>query len=188
MEDSDPKQVAMSKLIAAIYDYNICTYYLLPLVKLNKFSFGDNNFKQCFVSRDGSKLYVAVARIPDFVHKKEEYLGTTILPNGDMALIFGLHPLWREDFQSFIAGRYSKLSRQAKDAVLAYSGLPFGQMTRDGSIPFTDSRILAIDPDPQSRAKLRRALMSELGVDIPVDQELISIPTEQNYIDDIIHQ
>lgn len=175
----------MSKLIRAIYDYNICTYYLLPLIKLNKFSFGENNFLQCYVSRDGSKLYIELREIPAFVYSKVEYLGTAILPNGNVAVVMGLHPLWEPDFRNFIDGKYSKLSKPAKDAVLAYSGLPFNQHTSN-NVPYTDSRILAINPDPGEREKLRRALMSELGVNIPVDQELISIPTELNYVDDTV--
>lgn len=174
----------MSKFIDAIYDYNTCTYYVLPIVKLNKFSFGNNNFVQCYVSRDGSKVYVELKEVPEFVYSKEEYLGTTILPNGGLAVVFSLPPLLG-DFQNFVAGRFSKFSKPVKDAVLAYSGLPFHQMTRD-NVPHTDARIMALDPDPAVRAKLRNALMSELGAVIPLDQELISVPSEQNYVDDTI--
>lgn len=172
----------MSNLIRAIYDSNLCTYYLLPLVRLNRFSFGKDNFVQCYVSRDGSKLFVELKDIPEFIYKRKDYLGTSLTPTGVCAVI-ALPEDWYNDFVLFKAGKYSKFSPEFQVCVAAYCGLPVNKLNKDG-ILFTDARIVAMDNVPMERAKLRRILSRELEVEIPEDQELISVPNDSEYMDD----
>lgn len=176
----------MSRLLKAIYDCNLCTYYLLPLIRLNKFSFGANNFIQCYVSRDGLLLYVEVRDIPEFVYSRPDYLGITILPSGSTALAFDLPAMWQYDVRAFMLGRYTELTDDAKECIYGYSGLVINQPIQGTNLLNTDSRILALDIDPTVRERLRSALSKELDVQIPIGAELISVPSESNYIDNAI--
>jgi hypothetical protein len=176
----------MSRLLKAIYDCNLCTYYLLPLIRLNKFSFGQNNFIQCYVSRDGLVMFVEVLYIPEFVYHRADYLGITILPSGGTCVSFDLPIMWQYDVRAFMLGRYTELTEDAKECIYAYSGLAINQPIQGSNMSNTDSRILAMDPDPQVRNRLRVALSRELDVDIPIGVELISVPTDSNYIDNAI--
>lgn len=176
----------MSKLIKAIYDSNICTYYLLPLVRLNKFSFGPDNFVQCYTSHDGSKLYIELKEVPEFVYHRDDYLGCTILPGGGLAVALSLPDIWWDDHRKFIAGKYSEFSPEAKKCIRAFSGLAEDQNIIHTHYTYMDSRLIAIGDDPVVRTKLRQILSEELNVEIPITAELISIPNEGNFIDKAI--
>lgn len=181
-----PKHVNMSNLIKAIYDSNLCTYYLLPLVRLNKFSFGPDNFIQCYTNHDGSRLYVELKDVPEFIYHRSDYLGVTILPTGGMAVALSLSDIWWEDHKRFILGQYSKFSEEAKKCIRAFSGLVEDQNILNEHYVHMDSRLIAIGNERNQRAKLRQLLSKELDVEIPVDAELISIPSESNFIDKAI--
>lgn len=176
----------MTRLIEAIYDSNLCTYYLLPLVRLNKFSFGPDNFVQCYTSRDGSKLYVELKDIPEFIYHREDYLGVTILPSGGLAVVIELPDIWWEDYTKFVTGQYSKFSPEARECICAYSGLLENQNIINEHYIYRDSRIIAIEDNTEARTKLRRLLSKELDVFIPIGAELISIPSDSNFIDKAI--
>lgn len=182
-----PKYVwTMSKLLSAIYDSNICTYYLLPLVRLNKFSFGADNFIQCYVSREGDRLYIELRDIPDFVYHRQDYLGITVLPSGGICVAFSLPDIWWEDYSKFQRGKYSKFSPQAKKCIESFSGMTINQISSGGDYAVTDSRILALDSSTRVRDALRKRLAAELDIDIPEDAELISVPSENNFLDNAI--
>ncbi len=176
----------MSRLLKAIYDYNLCTYYLLPLIRLNKFSFGPSNFIQCYVNRNGTVLFVEVRDIPDFVYTRPDYLGITILPSGSTCVALGLPEMWQYDVRAFMLGRYTEFTEDARECIYSYSGLAINQPIQGSTMSSTDSRILAMDPDPNVRDRLRLALSRELDVEIPFGVELISVPVDGNYIDNAI--
>lgn len=174
--------------LSSVYDYNMCTYYLLPLLKTtNKFRFGPKNFRQCYLNRQGTRLYVEVVYFPSRIEYDEHYLGNQIY-KGHLYLIFELPAEWQADVELFREGKYSRLSAAAKERIRTYSGLNYNRLDPESGKPFTDVRLMAIDDDPVMRDHLRQILEEELNVRIAPDQELISPPTDQNYIDDLIQE
>lgn len=169
-----------SEFVRTISAHNITTYYLLPLIQLSKFSFGEANFIDSYVTPDGSTLIVEVIDLrlsPDFtMHPefKSESDGTPCM------ILFELPDRWRPDFELFKLGKYSQMSEQAKIMIYQFSQLSYRSTVDDGR-EVTDARLLAL-----TKADiLREKWVSELGLDergnapLPEDLELMSIPTER---------
>ena len=179
----------MSTFFKAVYDYNICTYYLLPLTRQNKHGFGRSNFKNCFVNRRNPHiLYVEIVYTPKLLIEVDPaYQGTQKI-NGKLYLVYLLPDKWAEDVQLFLKGSYFQMSDDAKDHIRKYAGLMIDQVNAKTGKPWTDARILAIDPDPKKRTFLRLFLERELGTEIPPYQELIAPPNESCFLDDLIQE
>ena len=179
----------MSTFFKAVYDYNICTYYLLPLTRQNKHGFGRSNFKNCFVNRRNPHiLYVEIVYTPKLLIEVDPaYQGTQKI-NGKLYLVYLLPDKWAEDVQLFLKGSYFQMSGDAKDHIRKYAGLMIDQVNAKTGKPWTDARILAIDPDPKKRTFLRLFLERELETEIPPYQELIAPPGEGCFLDDLIQE
>lgn len=175
----------MTNFISAIYDYNICTYYLLPLIKLNRRSFGPKNFKQCYINPEGNKIYILVNYRPEAIEFDDNYLALHHIDENNLFLIFNIPDMWAADVQVFIKGTYTKLSLEAKEMIRCFSGLKYKHLAAKSDVPHTDGRLMAIDDDPQQRAYFRERLEHELGLEIDHSIELISIPNQLNYIENL---
>ena len=82
------------------------------------------------------------------------------------------------DYKLFVAGKYSKMSRVAKDLIIKYSGLKYEVPDENGE-KRTDAVLLALD----KHIVLKETWMAILGVferDLP--DELLSPPTSTSFI------
>lgn len=168
-----------SEFVSAVTRYNMCTWYILPLIYLNKASFGEGNFVESFVNQSGSTLTVEVIML-DICHKdcleSPHLMRKLDRPKEHAFLWYYVPSRWRADFDLFKAGKYSKLSSAAKHRISEYSGLFSGQYA-DG-YQASDARLQALDRSPQ----LRKAWEEELDLlPLSVELELMPIPGPRTY-------
>lgn len=170
-----------SAFVQAITRHNLCTYYLLPLIHLNKVSFGEGNFIDSYVNSQGTILTVEVidcslcSRFRMYTHP--QYLQKVYGHGNYDKVIYQLPSIWEWDFNIFKLGQYSKFSIAAKEQIVNYSGLPVDAWNDDGK-PLTDARILALVKSPV----LKRMWELDLAcLPLPDDLELLDIPGDRNY-------
>lgn len=167
------------QLIEELKTENLCTYFILPLLKLSKVSFVKSNFIDCFITREGRTLAVKVYMVNLLSRKTytAEYT-RTVINDGYNYVLYEIPSKWTRDVQLFRQGKFSKMSEAAKDHIRTYSGLEYRTPTRGGSY-VTDGRLLALDRNPL----LREMWESMYNVVLGDDDELLSIPGDKSYID-----
>lgn len=168
-----------SEFVSTVLKGNLSTWYLLPLIYLNKVSFGQGNFLESYVNSSGTVLTVEIISL-DMCHKdcrKSPYLLLAMDGiNSPSQLWYKLPSVWRQDFRRFKEGKFSEFSPTAKHRIREYAGLPY-QAYYNGTY-ITDSRIHALDKSPI----LRKAWEDELGLlPLPADMELMPIPSPRTY-------
>lgn len=169
-----------SRFVRSLTDVNLSTYFLLPLLELNKFSFGESNFIDTYVNSDGTVLTVEVVdrRLCPSFQTHPEYLKEEQGTQGDY-IWFQIPEKWHKDFLRFKSGSYSKLSNDAKKMIITYSGLSY-KVPGDDNKPITDARLLALEKSQV----LREKWFHELGyhtTELPEDLELLPIPPERAF-------
>lgn len=186
----------MSQLfIEELREVNLCTYYVLPLIKLSKFSFINSNFVNCYLSEDGTKVVVRVVEVllvPRSVTSHSSCCGTyTDTRKRRKFIVFSIPQYWCIDVALFRQGKFSKMSSKAKESIRRFSGLDYKQ--RNGDQVLTDGRLLALDKHPVLKKMWEQQLTSvtpskngksvqRSSVELPDDAELLSIPGKGSYI------
>lgn len=170
------------KLIQELETENLCTYFVLPLLKLSKASFVTSNFIDCYITRDGRVIAVAIymsSLLSRKVYSVEEYMGTIIHEkSGHYYVLFETPRRWARDIDLFRRGKFSKMSLIAKEYIRTYSGLEYRKPTRQKQY-ITDGRLLALDRNPA----LREMWEARIGVTLGDDDELLTKPGDKSYID-----
>src|SRR5450631_3633337 len=119
-----------SEFVNAVTKHNLCTWYMLPLIYLNKASFGEGNFIESFINSSGSTLTVEVVML-DMCHRdclaSPYLLRCNEMPQQYAMLWYYLPRRWKSDFELFKAGKFSKFSARAKHNIQEYSGLFSGR-------------------------------------------------------------
>lgn len=182
------KTQVMSKthpLVSEFARYNLSTFYVLPLIELSMFSFGENsNFINSYVSTDSKFIVVKVIEKlfltqqltmhPNFVRTVED--------NGYSLLVYSIPKEFEVDVELYKQGAYSLLSIEAKAMILKYSGLAVDEIV-DG-VNHSDPRILALE-----RAKTLKDFWIELLYDnsresvLDDTDELLSKPSSKAFIE-----
>jgi hypothetical protein len=144
------------------------TYFIMPLLQLNKSSFGADNFINSYLDKNGYLVvnvkgdensdYSAIERTEYFItdYRRED---------GTLNYIFAIPDEYHRDMELFIEGRYSQLSAKAKVAI-----------TKTQS---SDSFIVKM-LNPQIADKQK--LADELHVNVDLIKEIKSPPSESNFI------
>ena len=170
-----------SAFIQALNTHTLCTWYILPLIGLNKYNFQDANFIDSFVTRDGNFLVVEVRdwNLCPGVSSHKQFLKREEREECDR-LIFNIPTVWGDDMECFLRGTYSKMSDYAKQIIRESSGLQYGYIDPQGKKK-TDAILLALDRSPVLREQWIRELTTpyKMGPDIPEDLELLSLPQER---------
>jgi hypothetical protein len=181
-----------TQLIEELRKENLCTHFILPLLKLSKFSFVASNFVNCYITKQSlpSKTTIVV-QVIDF-----HLLGPNMLFNPHFLRYFtddkGYHYLeffvpskWRVDVVYFRTGRFSLMSKSAKEYIQRYSMLPY-QLYNNGKV-LTDMRLLALNKHPTLKTMWENELSYNEAftsiVELDDDAELLSIPGDESYID-----
>lgn len=168
-----------SEFVNGVTKHNLTTWYLLPLIHLNKISFGQGNFIESYVNSKGSMLTVEVISVSmchDDCFKHRNYWGHREVSEQFSMIYYYLPKKWKNDFDLFVLGRFSALSGEAKRRIREYSGLMYEQW--NGRTYSTDALLHALDKSPI----LREAWEQELDLQpLPEDLELMPIPPERTY-------
>jgi len=181
-------------LIEELRTVNLCTYYILPLLKLSKFSFLNSNFVNSYLTPTGTGIVVEVLEPlllsrnvlnhqqcrGKFKHDKHTCI-TYIIPHK-----------WSSDVEKFMQGKFSKMSKAAKASIIRFSGLDHKK--KSGTGIYTDGRLLALDKHPVLKQMWETELTSitpakdgkssqRSVIELGEDAELLSIPGKESYIE-----
>ena len=147
----------LQTMITVMKNVNLCTYFMLPLLGLSEHSFGERNFINSYISRDGDCIYVRVYSkhlLPSSIRSGNN-LVTTLFDEEYLVLPFP--PLWREDIEKFLNGKYSQMSLPAKELIVQHSGLEYKAKGESGT-QLTDFRLIALTRHPNLLAYIKDAL------------------------------
>ena len=157
---------------------NLVTYYMLPLLGLNKSSFG-SSFKTSYIDKEGSKIYVELSKnmkVPSY--KYNGFYVAELVVEGNLMIMFNIPASMAGDARMFIEGRYSEMSKEAKNIIYNTSTLPYNKNM--GSFKNTDPILQALD----KTRTLRVWLQSRLGLkELPESSELITKPLNDWFIE-----
>jgi hypothetical protein len=162
--------------------YNKVTVYILPLLKLNKFSFGENNFVGSYINRERSHLCVEIKDLAPVILHGTVVNHTDLVdirPMGLRAnyeLWFAIPRGWGRDIDMFVQGKYSRLSEEAKSMIRTYSGFPYRLPDPDGMI-YSDYFLLAMEKHKMLREKWE----ARLDERIPTHMELMNPPSDRDF-------
>lgn len=155
---------------------NLCAYYLLPLIGLNRLMFGrPDNFINCYISDDDKYLVVEMKEFLLSLEKHPDYRfdidigGTTIAA---FEVSSKLLPI----VEQFRAGKFSHFPPDVKDIIRKKSGLRWRIPIAGGGV-ISAKELLALDRDDA----LRKSIEEQLAVKLEAEAELMSIPDESNY-------
>lgn len=161
-------------------DDSLVTYYVLPLVGVNKLTFG-RSFKASFLSKDGTKVYVELSKNMHTPNYKANYNYVAELMHGEVKFVIFTIPLdYAVDIQHFINGFYSKFQASTKKRIYQTSSLPYNATM--GSFSVSSPILQALD----KTKTLRSHLINSLGMrekDIPFSSELIDPPKDSWFIE-----
>lgn len=157
-----------SELVTTLAQRNLTSWFLLPLINLNRSSFGEGNFIESYVNTEGSVLTVEVISLVycESFKGHDQYLEEHEPMDDRYASVwFSLPFEWREDFLRFKYGKYSQFSTRAKRRINIYGGGP-------------DIRLMALERDPI----LRHQWEDELEVtSLTAKDELLPLPSIDTY-------
>jgi hypothetical protein len=169
---------------------NLCTHFVLPLLKLNKYSFIVSNFVDCYLTPAGDFILVRILEVT-LLSRKEllhpMYRGLYTTHKGHVYLLYMIPYNWRNDVALFMKGKFSQMSKKAKEEIIRYSGLPYKERSGKSRI-VTDGRLLALDRSRALKEMWERVLSSDdkrsTGrVVLKEEEELLSVPGKESYIE-----
>jgi hypothetical protein len=171
------------ELIAELHRENLSTYFILPLLKLNKKSFvAEDNFINSYLTRDGLYIFVKVKLVTFFMARTilhPQYLDLWTDKTGAEYYQFSIPPKWQMDVQTFINGKYSQLSNEAKQMIQQHSGLQYRVRSAPDNVPITDVRLLALEKS----IAVRNMWEEHYGVRLDEKDELLSIQESKAFMD-----
>jgi len=169
-------------IIKELHKDNLCTYFILPLLKLSKFRFiADSNFIDSYLSQDRKYIIVQVLEILFLEYKLAEhpdFEGVYKDNHGHRFIAYAIPDRFTEDVEHFCSGQYSNMSDEAKELIRSYSGLTYKVRDKKSGLLITDVRLLALHKSQSLRDMWEDALACTLHD----DQELLSIPGETSFI------
>lgn len=155
---------------------NLCSVYMLPLLGLNRWSFGENNFVNSYVNEDNTHLLVEIKTITTLITSHPKFRFEYRTEDGKLMAVFEVSPEHRKTVELFREGKYSQFSDVSKTIIRKKSGLRYKAVQADGTIK-SARELLALDKDKE----LRKVMEKELNVKIPENAELASIPGDENF-------
>lgn len=164
---------------------NITNYYMLPLLRLNKTSYGGvDNFINSYITKSAEIVVTIRDSSVAGDYWNHSCYSTDYNMEDQTVIVYDIPVEWYDDYLLFMEGKYSYFSPVAKDVIVQWSGLPYERQRRDlprredGTYRHTTSeRLLALSKHPQ----LKENLEQRLGVTLDDTAELLSIPHESNY-------
>ncbi len=158
---------------------NLCSTYMLPLVGLNRMSFGGTNFITSYVDEDNVHV-VAEVKIVTSVIQQMHCFRFEFTRDGNSYAAFEIPSILRDTVKLFREGKYSQFSDEAKSVIRKKSGLPY--KVPKGTKYESARELLVLDKDKELR-KAMEIDLSNVGSPVKIDStaELASIPGEDNF-------
>lgn len=159
---------------------NLVTYYVLPLVGVNKLSFA-RSFKNSYIDKEGLKVYVQLRTLmrSPLYRSNPNYITEVVIDN-IRYIQFVVPSKFISDTKLFIIGKYSKMSPEAKKLIYRTSTLPYNSTM--GSFSVSHPVLQALDKTKTLRAFLQKTT----GYDIPEGEELMEYPNDDWFIESLI--
>lgn len=159
---------------------NYATYLALPFLELSKYSFGEDNFMNAYITVNANigALVRNIDAVPWNFWEHKHY--RTDMPLYDGYLILFKCPKWFEqDILNLLESKFSNLSELAFEAFKDYSGMAVDFPSKGELI--SHRLIQAIRGD----SKVRTQLGEHLGCEIPEDMELEPSLRDQDILYDV---
>lgn len=150
---------------------NYATYLALPALEVSKYSFGEGNFMNSYITVNGN-IAVLVRTIDAVLWNFWEHrFYRSDMPYYDGYLILFKCPKWFEqDMLYLLDSKFSKLSEAALIMIEEYSGMPINFPTKEGNL--THRLILALRKDSGVRTQLGKYLNCEITEDMELEPPL----------------
>ena len=171
--------------IRTLYEKNLCTWFILPLLGMSVDDFIARNVVNTYLTKDLKHLAVLV-KMPQLcfmatgtpaMHKRL-FVKSIPTPAGTL-FIYKIPETVHEDVVNFSLGKYSKFSEASKVIIKANSTLPYKRMGADGR-ETTDAVLMALD----KLGPLKKTWMDLLNVRKEyMPEELLDVPGERCYIE-----
>jgi hypothetical protein len=119
---------------------NLVTYYLLPLVGVNKKTFG-LKYDNSYINKEGTIVFIKLkSNLATPLYRKFANYTSEVIINNSLYIQFTVPEEFRKDVQFFIKGQYSRISREAKKIIYKMSTLPYNKTMGDEFIdsPYDD--------------------------------------------------
>lgn len=160
---------------------NICTYYVLPLLKMNKGMLGESNFVDSYISEDRQYIYVHLLDVLSNHHRYSthpDFEGVFKNLNFERFVRYKIPDYWLHDVGLICNGKFSQITSKAKKRIEVHSKLQFN--IRQGNLEYTDIRLLALHRSPVLQEEMEKHWGMAHGF---LDgQELLGIPEAKMFI------
>lgn len=151
---------------------------MLPLLNLNRFSFGSrDNFVDSYISNDDHHIVVKVNSFQQKFTSHQNYR-FDFSKDSHIWIVYEIPGQYLDAVKKFREGKFSQFSNEVKSIIKSRSGLKW-RVPRTPRTVISAIELLALDRDRDLKDKIERSL----EVKLPDDAELMSIPEESNYID-----
>lgn len=156
---------------------NLCSTYVLPLLGLNRFSFGSpDRFINSYVNEDDTHIVVECsAPYSSIITNHANFKFSMEIGTSHIA-VFGVPHYYKEDVKKFREGKYSQFSDSAKTLIRKKSGLTYKVPIPGGGYR-SALELLALDKDKE----LKKYWEDTLKVKLDENAELASIPGDDNF-------
>lgn len=176
------------ELLDELNKENLCTHFILPLLRLNKNSFLTANFVNSYLTRDGKLIVVQIAEIelvPPSVYILHERYRKTFHTEKGWFLVYGIPSVFHSDVQLFMEGKFSLLSNLSKQTITRYTDLLWHQFVPESGRRLTDYRLLALEKHELLKEMWENVIFDEKDLQrgSTLSEELLSIPGASSYID-----
>ena len=165
------------KLIQLLQEKNICTYYVIPLMRITPTHLGgETNVLNSYLSKDHKKLvvkvsnhlYVDVTKIP--THTVTTY-------ETDVYYIFTIPNKFLADVELISQGKYSLITSMSKNMIKKFSELKNSEQSEDElgiSKQVTSIWLLALNRS----VTIKSMWENTFGITLEDDSEVLSSPTK----------
>jgi hypothetical protein len=171
---------------------NLSTYYILPLLKLNMKSWGEDTFIKSQVTKFG-EVVVFIKNDTKVDYYNHDNFAADVEEDQHIMVIYNIPTEFLEDYQMFLESKFSKMSNFAKDLIYSHAkanglkwNIPTGKfinvnrggITISEQTVFSDAKLLALSLN----ADLKNQLEKDLDIKIPIGAELMSKLQEKEFI------
>ena len=159
----------------------ILKYFVLPIYGISYTSI-KSSYINSYLNKEGTNLFIRFNNFDDEPKNLPNYLGSVAIEDNSY-IVLGTPEEYLKDIRLIIKGKYSLLSKKAKDRIRVLSGLTY-KVNKEKNIMTVDAPLLALDRHP----KLKEILEKELNVTIDKESELFDKLTESGFIENVINQ
>ncbi len=162
---------------------NLCSIYVLPLLGLNRWSFGmPEKFVNSYLSEDNEHVVVECKNPHPAVITQHANFKFNFEKDGSHFAVFEAPIGYKDDLMKFRQGKYSKFSENAKNQIRKKSGLTYKVPIPNKGGYKSALELLALDKDKELK-KYWETILSNPSSPVVLDDdaELASIPGEDNF-------